>query len=231
MGYNHLITRKDVDSMIRTLLFDFDGTIADSLPTVGAAMLETLKEYGQHDHTLAEMRKCIGPPLEHSFTVFFGLDEADCPRAVEIYRSHHEKLLDRYASYDGIPEALRELKRQGFTLAVATSKREKNAYDILAMHGTLELFDLVGGGMDGLRSGKEEVVRYVLDTLGASADETLMIGDRLYDVEGASALGLRTLGVLWGFGSKQELVDAGAFATVGTPAEMVDYLVANRGTL
>lgn len=217
--------------MIKTLLFDFDGTIANSLPTVGAAVLETLKEFGQYDHTLEEMSKCIGPPLEHSFTVFFGLSEADCPRAIAIYREHHGKLIDRYAAYDGVSDALRELKKHGFTLAVATSKWEQNARDILAMHGTLELFDLVGGGVDGVRSGKEEVVRYVLDTLGATADESLMIGDRLYDVEGASALGLRTLGVLWGFGSKEELEDAGAFATVATPQEMVEYLVANRDAL
>lgn len=217
--------------MITTLLFDFDGTIANSLPTVGTALLETLREFGQHDHTLEEMRKCIGPPLEHSFTVFFGLSEADCPRAVATYREHHAKLFDRYASYDGIPEALAALKAHGFRLAVATSKWEQNARDILKMHSTHDLFDLIGGGVDGVRSGKEEVVRHVLDTLGVTADETLMIGDRLYDVEGASALGLRTLGVLWGFGSKQELDDAGAFATVATPAEMVEYLVANRDRL
>lgn len=209
----------------KVLLFDFDGTITNSLPAVGAAVIETLKSYGQYDHTLEEMRKCIGPPLSHSFTTFFGLAPEQAVEAEQIYREHHKNFHDRYAPYDGVSDALYALHEAGFRLAVATSKRESSAVSILERLGTYHLFDLVAGAVDGVRSGKAEVIRHVLDTLDASPDEMLMIGDRLYDVEGAAAFGIPTLGVLWGFGTKEELMEAGAFATVETPSEMVEFLL------
>ncbi len=210
--------------MYETLLFDFDGTIGNSLLSVGNAILETLKRYGFEGLTLEDMRKCIGPPLEYSFSHFFGLDEKECENAIAIYREYHARFAYLDKPFDGIEDALRTLRDRGFRLAVATTKRESSAVSLLDRFGLLPLFDLVAGEAEGRRSEKSEVVRYALEALGAAPDEALMIGDRLYDVEGAAAAGVKTLGVLWGFGSREELLSAGAVATVSTPAELVDYL-------
>ena len=210
--------------MYGTLLFDFDGTIGNSLPSVGGAFLETLKRYGFEDLTLEDMRKCIGPPLHYSFSQFFSLGEKECEEAIATYREYHARFAHLDKPFDGMEDALRTLRDRGFRLAVATTKRESSAVGLLDRFGLLPLFDLVAGEAEGRRSEKSEVVRCALSALGSAPDEALMIGDRLYDVEGAAAAGVKTLGVLWGFGSREELLSAGAVATVATPAELVDYL-------
>ncbi len=210
--------------MYGTLLFDFDGTIGNSLPSVGGAFLETLKRYGFDNLTLEDMRKCIGPPLQYSFSHFFGLDEKECEEAIATYREYHAKFAHLNKPFDGIEDALHTLRNRGFRLAVATTKRESSAVSLLDRFGLLPLFDLVAGEAEGRRSEKSEVVQYALTALGSAPEDALMIGDRLYDVEGAAAAGVKTLGVLWGFGTREELMAAGAVATVTTPAELTDYL-------
>lgn len=215
--------------MRKTLLFDFDGTLFDSLPAVGGATLRVLEHYGKTGFTLEDTRKCIGPPLEHSFSAFFGFPESEIQNCIEIYREHHLKLLDRYLPYDGVIDALKALRDAGFRLVVATSKWEINARKMLVDRGMDGYFDLIAGSIDGVRSEKLEVIAYIVDELQLDKSEALMIGDRLYDVEGAAAFGIPTLGVLWGFGSREELVGAGAIACVATPSEMVELITRTGG--
>ncbi len=211
--------------MGKTLLFDFDGTLFNSLPAVGGAIIEMLKETGRvGDYTLEDMRKCVGPPLEYSFSTFFGIPEDEIGECVEIYRRHHAGMLDLYAPYDGIVDALNTLRGMGHRLVVATSKWESNAKIMLARRVMDGCFDLIAGAADGRTAGKSEVVKYIVDTLSLKPDHALMIGDRLYDVEGAAEFGIPTLGVLWGFGSREELTSAGAVGCVETPAEMVEFI-------
>lgn len=216
--------------MRKTLLFDFDGTLFDSLPAVGGAIIDMLKEMGRTEqYSLVDMRKCIGPPLEHSFSVFFGFAGDEIQTCIDIYRRHHSGMLDRYTPYDGIAEALRALKDAGFRLAVATSKWETNARHMLVERGMDGCFDLIAGAADGRTAGKAEVIAYIIDELKLEPSNALMIGDRLYDVEGAAAFGIPTLGVLWGFGTREELTGAGALACVETPRELVDLVTRTDG--
>lgn len=215
--------------MRKTLLLDFDGTLFDSLPAVGGAIIGMLERCGRTGYTLEDMRKCVGPPLEHSFSKFFGFPDDEIQNCIETYRELHFKLLDRYTPYDGIVDALKALRSAGYRLVVATSKWEINARKMLADRGLEQYFDLVAGSVDGLRSEKMEVIAYILDELKLGKSEALMIGDRLYDVEGAAAFGIPTLGVLWGFGSREELENAGAIACVETPREMVELITRTGG--
>lgn len=215
--------------MRKTLLFDFDGTLFDSLPAVGGAIIGMLERYGRTGYTLEDMRKCVGPPLEHSFSKFFGFPDNEIQNCIETYRELHAKLLDRYVPYDGIKEALCALKNADFRLVIATSKWESNARKMLFDHSLDGYFSLIAGAADGRTAGKSEVIAYILGELKLGKSEALMIGDRLYDVEGAAAFGIPTLGVLWGFGSREELENAGAIACVETPREMVDLIIRTGG--
>lgn len=215
--------------MRKTLLFDFDGTLFDSLPAVGSAIIGMLERYGKTGYTLEDMRKCVGPPLEHSFSKFFCFPDDEIQNCIETYRELHAKLLDRYTPYDGIVDALKALRSAGYRLVVATSKWESNARKMLVERGMDGFFDLIAGAADGRTAGKSEVIAYILDELRLGKSEALMIGDRLYDVEGAAAFGIPTLGVLWGFGSREELEGAGAIACVETPREMVELILRTGG--
>ena len=215
--------------MRKTLLFDFDGTLFDSLPAVGGATLGVLERYGRTGYTLEDMRKCVGPPLEHSFSVFFGFPDDEIQNGIAIYRELHSKMYHLYTPYDGIKEALNALKAADFRLVIATSKGQNGAKRMLVEHGLEQYFDLVAGSVDGLRGEKSEVIAYIIDELKLDASDALMIGDRLYDVEGAAAFGIPTLGVLWGFGSREELESAGAIACVESPREMVGLITRTGG--
>lgn len=215
--------------MRKTLLLDFDGTLFDSLPAVGGAIIGMLERCGRTGYTLEDMRKCVGPPLEHSFSEFFGFSKSEIQKCIEIYRELHSKLLDRYTPYDGIIDALKALGGAGYRLVVATSKWESNARNMLVERGMDGYFDLIAGAADGRTAGKSEVIAYIVDELKLDKSEALMIGDRLYDVEGAAAFGIPTLGVLWGFGSREELEKAGAIACVETPREMVELITRTGG--
>lgn len=204
---------------IKTVLFDLDGTITDSGPGILNSVQYALKKMGMEVEDREKLRRFIGPPLKEEFKKFCGLSEAEGVHAVALYREYYtEKGIFENEVYDGIPEVLKSLKEEGKTVIMATSKPEKFA-KIIADHFHLtSYFDFIGGSMmDGQRTEKSEVIAYVLDACGVKDRSTvLMIGDRDYDILGAKAVGVHSMGVLYGYGSRQELENAGAEYIVET---------------
>jgi phosphoglycolate phosphatase len=176
---------------------------------------------------LDDLTEHIGPPLRTTF-MKYGFNEAEAEELVEKYREYY-KVTGLYENevYEGIEELLHRLKEDGKKIYTATSKPEHFAKIILE-HFKLDQYfdDICGATMDNSRSAKEDVIRYALDKNGIiDLAKVVMIGDREQDVIGAKKVGIASIGVLFGYGSKQELILAGADHLAGTVAEVYDTIM------
>jgi phosphoglycolate phosphatase len=211
--------------MSRLVLFDLDGTLADSSPGIHASVRVAAAELGLPEPTSTQLRAMVGPPLQDGFAFGFGLSGADVDRAVAAYRAYYSAgAMLQAPPYPGIPELLARLRADGATLAVATSKPEPFAVRILEHLGLLGQFASVhGASLDGAVRHKEQVVAAALAEHRAGSAPVL-VGDRAQDVVGAAACGLPCIGAGWGPAEDGELVAAGAAGVAATPAD-VDALL------
>lgn len=214
-----------------TVLFDLDGTIIDSSPGVIKSIQYSLLHFGFTEETVPKKEDLlffIGPPLDDSFSKIFGDDKETIQAAIEKYRSMYstEGLLDTYL-YPGVAELIRRLAKAGKKLILATSKPEVFAVRIMDHFGLTEYFTCIGGAsLDSSRQNKEDVIRYALEKVGnPSTDDCVMVGDRLFDINGAKTFSMDSIGVLYGFGSKEELEDAGATYIAKTAEDVGDMLL------
>lgn len=214
------------EKKITTLLFDLDGTLTDPMEGITKSVQFALKKQGIIEEDLWNLTKFIGPPLMDSFQKYYGFSEEEAKQAVIDYREYFAptgKFENKV--YEGIPEMLAALKEKEFTLALATSKPEVFALDILEHFGLKQYFDFVGGALLTGRTDKAEVISYVLQSIGADKEETVMIGDREHDLIGAAKNDLFSVGVLYGYGDREEHEKAGAGQIVETVEELGDYLL------
>ena len=209
----------------RDLIFDLDGTLTDSAEGILRCTRYALQKLSLPLPPEETLRKFIGPPLLGAFTDLCGLDQETALQCVYWYRERYREIgWFENRVYDGIPEALRQLKSKGKRLFVATSKPEPFAIRILEKFGLAPDFDLIAGSLlDNSRSQKAEVLTFLMETASISPDDAVMIGDRFYDVNGAKEVGLPCVGVLYGFGDANELSEAGACQLVSTPQELARY--------
>ena len=208
------------------LLFDLDGTLTDSNEGILKSLIYAAERMGYE--VPEDTNKFLGPPIRQSFARFFGMDAEQVEEAVGIFRERYSTVgLFENRVYEGVPEMLERLKSAGKRLMVATSKPQVYAVRILDRFGLAQYFEVAGGAeLDGTRDYKDEVIEYVL----ARADITdrsrvLMIGDRYNDIDGAHKTGLKCMGVLWGYGSQEELSEAGADFIAQTPQTAADMLL------
>ena len=206
------------------ILFDLDGTIIDSRVPFVDSMNYALAAQGQRQRKPEELWKYLGPPTRVSFAELLGDDDQLINAALASYREHYAKTsADTTVVYDGIPELLRTLHGR-VPLAVATSKVGTSAVMLLEHLGLADLFEVISGpAASAIAEPKAVTVASALAALGGPK-QAVMVGDRLYDVEGARDRGLPTIGVLWGAGSEEELRDAGAAALVSSPDEIPPLL-------
>lgn len=213
--------------MYQYILFDLDGTLTDSGPGITNSVAYALKKLGIEVPDRAELYKFIGPPLYVSFRDFYGLEGEENANAVSLYREYYEKTgIFENSVYDGIPEVLETLKAKGKRLILSTSKPEPMAHRILEHFDLMKYFDVVvGATLDSTRAKKVDVIRYTLLNSGIkNIDEAVMIGDRDLDIKGAKENGIDSIGVLYGFGSREELETAGALRLAETPEEILNFL-------
>ncbi len=207
--------------MIKFILFDLDGTLTDSTLGITNSIMHALSRMGREIPPRDSLYRYIGPPLVYSFCDL-GMNEDEARTAIVYYREYYavDGIYENEV-YAGIPEALDELKSHGYTLLTATSKPEKFARMIIEHFSLDGYFKMVcGATMDEKRVKKADVIRYTLESNGISPYEAVMVGDRLHDVEGARECGLKSVGVLWGFGSRDELTGAGADRIAEKPGEL-----------
>ena len=205
------------------LLFDLDGTLTDSRPGIIASMRHALNAMGleaPEDHALLRF---IGPPTQDAFRELLSSSDPDLnSRAIGVYRERYAKLgLFENSVYRGVAEGLSVLAEAGATLYVCTSKPEIFANQIIDHFELRRYFKHVfGSELNGERSNKGDLIAHVLNREGLTND-AWMIGDRLHDIRGAKVNAVRCAGVLWGYGSREELTEAGADALFSSMPELV----------
>ena len=215
----------------RELFFDLDGTLSDSAEGILNSVIYALERLGLEPPARESLFRYIGPPLIRSFSEEPGVLPEQVGRAVELYRENYTvRGIYECSAYDGVREALHALRAEGYRLTLATCKPWTLAERVLEHLGFRDCFDFVSGPeMDGTRNEKHEVIAYAMKKLSIKdPSEILMIGDRRDDVLGAKRCGIDCVGVLWGFGSVDELTKAGAIETLKTPAELLDFLKKRR---
>lgn len=209
------------------LLFDLDGTLTDPMEGITRSVQYALRHFGIEVEDLRTLTPFIGPPLAESFRTFYGFPEERIPEAIRTMREYFgERGWRENRVYDGIPQLLDTLQKNGYALAVATSKPTLFAQRILDHFDLARCFAFVGGAeMDGRRQAKAEVIAHVMTQCGiVDPGRCLMIGDRRHDITGARAVGMDSCGVLWGYGDREELTAAGATRIVATLDEMNELL-------
>ena len=207
--------------MPRLWLFDLDGTLIDSAPGIHASIDHALAALGRPPLPVAQLPHWIGPPLRQSFAAVCA-DAAEVERAVDAYRAHYAAHgWAEHRVYPGIPELLRQLAAQGARLALVTSKVERYARQIVQAASWGQGFDAVyGAGAASAHSEKAAQIARALQDFAVPARAAVMVGDRSYDIAGARANGVRGIGVLWGYGAREELAGAGADTLAARPADL-----------
>ena len=210
------------------ILFDLDGTLTNSQLGITTCVAYALESFGIHTENPEELRKFIGPPLKESFVKYYNMTDGEGDRAVEKYRERFATVgLYENEVYAGIPELLQKLKAQGKTLLVATSKPTVYSDKILEHFGLKEYFSYIAGSeLDGTRVNKAEVIQYALEQMKITESEKIvMIGDKEHDMIGAGICGVDFIGVLYGFGEREELENHGATYIAETVSDLEKILL------
>ncbi len=206
----------------KNIFLDLDGTLTDSGEGIMNSVAYSLRKFGIEESDREKLRSFIGPPLFASYIREYGFDLEKSMLAVEYYREYFApKGIYENRPYDGIRELLAELKKDGRRLYLATSKPEPYALQIVKHFGLYEYLDgLFGSTMTEERTKKEEVVAYALENTGLSNTDVVMIGDRNHDIIGAKANNVASIGVLYGYGDREELETAGADVIADTVEDL-----------
>jgi len=211
-----------------SVLLDLDGTIVDSHPGILASCRAALRALGHEPDETLDIRRTIGPPLEDTMRIFLqshGDDRVE--EAVAAYRQHYgESGFLGSVPYPGMGSSLEEMKRAGLRIYLASSKRAIFVRRILDHLKFAAYFDGIDGSVPGGElDHKPELLAHILYKHSLSPSESLMVGDRREDISGAHAVGMRGLGVLWGYGTRDELETAGADQLVDSPANLARTVI------
>jgi phosphoglycolate phosphatase len=208
---------------IENILFDLDGTLTDPKSGITESIQYALRKLGKPIPAVDDLIWCIGPPLQDSLKKLLAADTHMTETALSLYRKRYQEIGKcGNQVYPGIPETLTGLIQQGFKLFVATSKPHVYANDIIVHFDLLGFFKRVyGSELDGARADKKELIAFLLKNEEILAENTLMVGDRCYDITGAKKNKVLTLGVTYGYGTIEEMTGAGADYIVDSPQEII----------
>ena len=206
------------------ILFDLDGTLTDSMEGVIRSAQYMQEKMGMRVWEFEELRFMVGPPLIESFTKEFGMELKKAEEGIEVFRERYSTIgLFENKVFPGIVEMLEVLKAKGKRMAVAASKKEDLAIQILEHFGIAKYMEVIGGDMrEAGRDNKAKVIDYVLETMEAEKGDVIMVGDRKFDIEGAHAIGIPCIAVEWGYGDRAEFEAYGADYIVATTEDVAD---------
>lgn len=209
------------------LLFDLDGTLTDPFEGITRSVEYALNAFGIEVEDRRVLAPFIGPPLVESLTERYGFTMEDAVAAVAKYREYFAvKGLYENELFEGIPELLCDCREAGYKISMATSKPTHYARIIAEHFDIARYFDAIhGSSLDGSRITKSSVVAEAVQEEHLDPSRTLMIGDRRHDVEGAGEHGIRTVGVLYGYGSLEEHTAAGAAYIVNSISDLRQLLI------
>lgn len=205
------------------VIFDFDGTIADTREGVFDSIIYALTSFGYEVPDENRLNAFLGPPLHASFKETTGCDDETAVKLTAKYRElYTDNAMYRVKLFDGIEEMLKALKEKGIKLGIASSKPQKFFNDLLKHLKISEYFDVVcGASMDTKENTKQAIIARAMKELSAEKDRTLMVGDRVFDIDGAKQNGIKSAGVVFGFDYTEELKTAGADFIVKTTKQLL----------
>ena len=209
--------------MIKNILFDLDGTITNSYEGIVNAVKFSLDKINfKYDES--RLISFIGPPLKDSY-MELGFSEGESKERIEDFRDYYfKKGMKEMHLYDGIVETIQKLHDKGYEIYLATSKVESSAKKILADNNLLKYFSYVAGAtMDQSRVEKEDVIAYLIDKTGIKSEESIMVGDRHHDIEGARLNNIKAIAAGYGFGNEDEYENAVLVAE--KPADVYEYVI------
>lgn len=211
----------------RLVIFDFDGTIADTVDGILRTARPILLAHGIKEEGLGDMRRIVGPPFPQAFSMVYGFSPEEADQITAEYRSvYGEGGIELWPTYPGIPELLASLRASGRLLAVASSKRDVLVRRALSDEGIAEDFDVVMGKLDDKGDTKPATIRRCLEALDVPPSDAIMVGDRFYDVDAAREAGIPCVGVHYGRTcEREELERAGACAVAETVGELARVLL------
>lgn len=198
--------------MVKAVVFDFDGTLCDTGVGVKKSAKYALDAFGIKAPEWEELDFFIGPPLLVTFQERFNQSVTDAEKLVKKYRERYTNIgLYESEFYNGIPQLIKDLKSQGFKLGIASSKPINYVEELLIKADLQTYFDYISAvSFNADCESKQSILERCLNELGVEPNDAIMVGDRFYDMDGARGAGVDSVGVLWGFGSKFELIESGA---------------------
>ncbi|WP_273396701.1 HAD family hydrolase [Thermophilibacter mediterraneus] len=220
------LTGEDVTGR-RLVIFDFDGTLADTVDGICATARTVLLAHGISEEGLGDLRRIIGPPFPQAFSLVYGFDEREAAQVTAEYRAIYQGLgIEGWPLYPGMRAALETLRAAGRSLAVASSKREALVARAVADNGVGDLFDVVLGKQSDAQASKAATIARVLELMGSEPGDAVMVGDRHHDVEAAAEVGVACVGVTYGgTAAPGELEGAGACAVAGSVEGLLRVLL------
>ena len=213
---------------VAALIFDLDGTLSDPVVGIGRSLNYALEAFGYRSLAACEVSRYVGPPLDRAFRQI--VPDASHDTVLALVAKYRERYSDLgYAEntlYPGITDALAAISSDGVQMGVCTSKRREFAERILELFNLRQHFLFVDGGDVGV--GKADQLRALLDQ-GTVGPASTMIGDRAVDIEAARANGLAAVGILWGHGTKAELLRAAPDRLLESPVELAALYGGKQG--
>ncbi len=217
-------------NMYTTFLFDLDGTVTDPKKGIVNSVLYALEKVGIEELHVSELDSFIGPPIQQSFVERYNMNEGEVERAVFYFREYlKQRGLLENSVYEGIPNLLKQLKDTGNRLFIATSKPTIFARQVIEHFQLTNYFeDIIGSNLNGTRIKKEEIIAHILQqNEGLNKEEVVMIGDRKHDIIGANHNGIASIGVLYGYGSENELIEVSATHIAKDIEELHHFCIEN----
>ncbi len=215
-------------SQYDVILFDLDGTLTESAPGITNSVVYALKKFGIEETDQEKLNKFVGPPLSETYSQYYGFTEEQCRQGIVWFREYYEtKGIFENSVYDGVEAMLQRLQDAGKRIVMATSKPEPMAVRIAEHFGLADYFERIAGStMDETRTAKAEVIAYALEECKITDKaKVLMVGDRRHDIAGAQKNGLDSMGVLYGYGGREELEGAGATLIAETTGDVADIIL------
>lgn len=213
-----------------TIVFDLDGTLSNSGEGITKSVQYAIAKMGIEEDNLDNLKHFVGPPMVAQYMKTYDMTLEEAQETLKYYRERYTPIgLYETEIYPGVKELLSELKDEGYTLAVATSKPQEMAEEVLRYLEIFEYFDcIVGAQLHGPRQSKKKVLEFLFEKLGGvKLDEVLMVGDTFYDIQGANEVGIDSVGVSYGYGVVSEMKEAGAKAIVADVDELRTFIKGN----
>ncbi len=205
-------------------LFDFDGTLCDTTEGIFNSIIYSLECYGIEENDREKLGFFVGPPLFESYKTIYGVSDEDANWLIAKYRERYKlKAAEESVLYDGIIDLLKELKNRGKKIAIASSKPRFFVEEISKHHGIDVYYDFISAeDFKNNHSSKKDLINTCLEFFGnPEKSEVIMVGDRFYDIDGAKGAGVDSAGAVYGFGTEEELTNAGATYILNTPEDLL----------